>query len=102
MSKLRGGAVVAARSWSAALTAVLVMLTACDSEGVELDGGSSGLNKGESWEELRHQARASLSRHDQESAESPSQAATISPSAGDPDAMTYGLSIDSAAVDVQG
>jgi hypothetical protein len=68
---------------------------------MELDGGTSGLAKGESWEELRQQARASLTRHDQESVEAPSQAPTISPSAWDPDATTYGMSIDSAAVDVQ-
>ncbi|GIM98306.1 hypothetical protein [Paractinoplanes toevensis] len=93
---------MAARSWSAVLTAVLMLLTACDSNGVELDGGTSGLAKGESWEELRQQARASLAHHDQEAAKSPSQAPNVSPSAWDPDATTYGMPIDSAAVDAQG
>ncbi|MEU8656939.1 hypothetical protein [Actinoplanes philippinensis] len=92
----------AERSWSATLAAVLVLITACDSDRVEIDGGTSGLAKGESWDELRQQARDLLTRHDQEMATSPSQVPANRASAEDPDATTYGLSIDAGVVDALG
>jgi len=88
------------RSWSAVLAAV-VLVAGCDSGDFDGDGGTSGLRKGESWEELRQQAAASLARYDQATAGSPSQTPNAGPSAWDPTAVPYGMSIDTAAVNAQ-
>ncbi|MEU7907771.1 hypothetical protein [Actinoplanes sp. NPDC049118] len=85
------------------MLAAVLLLTGCDSGDVyDEAGGTSSLAKGESWEELRQQAIASLARYDQAKARSPARAPTISPSDGDPTATEYGMSIDSAAVNAQG
>ena len=93
---------LAGRSWSAALVAVL-LLAGCDS-GDEYDSDpASGLNKGESWEEQRQLAQAALARYDEEMAQTAgSRGPSVSPSAWDPSVMSYGLSIDSATLDARG
>ncbi|MET8146843.1 hypothetical protein ACIBSW_14325 [Actinoplanes sp. NPDC049668] len=83
--------------------AAALLLAGCDSGDVYDEGGdTSSLAEGESWEELRQQARASLARYDQAQAKSPSQAPTTSLSDEDPTVTAHGMSIDSAAVNAQG
>jgi hypothetical protein len=72
----------------AVVLAALVLVAGCDSGDFDGDGGASGLAKGESWEELRQQARASLARYDQAAAGSPSRVPTVSPAAWDPAAWS--------------
>ncbi|MEU7902222.1 hypothetical protein [Actinoplanes sp. NPDC049118] len=84
-----------ARSWAAA-SAFVLLLAGCDS-GDEIEfGDTSSLNKGESFEELRQQARATLARHDE------AAAGSVGPSDPDSTVTEYGMSIDSAAVDARG
>jgi hypothetical protein len=93
---------LAARSLSAALAAVL-LLAGCGSGEERLDSGTSGLAKGESWEELRQQAAATLAQYDEKADRfQPPRVFHVNPSKPDPSGRLSGVLFSAVPLNAAG